>query len=218
MSYLISLFMMIFLFLPSSLMASKNPFSVNFESEPLKLQGEIRQTIKLSIRSDSIEGKKYHLKLNIPKTHMTILEGRDFYTGELGPLKNKDYYITVRLKREGEGKITSIIYGYMDDREIDMENPSKFVADYSVSKSIKTAGKDYLLSIASTNEQTGKTPNKEIQNDNTYIASVEKDEQEGQRFILDSKNRENSFIRSMLFVLSFFLIAWFAYRIINKRS
>jgi hypothetical protein len=199
-------------------MAARNPFSINFESEPLKLQGELRQTIKISIKSNSIEDAKYYLKLSIPKTHMTILEGRDSYIGDLGPLKSKDHYITVRLKREGEGRLKGTVYGYIDDREIDMEDPISFVADYSISKSTKTAGKDYLLSVASTNEQEQENLDKNLDKGSISSESSADNEDESQRFILGSKGRNNSFLRSMLFVFSFFLIAWFAYRIINKIS
>lgn len=218
MSYLINSLITFFLILPAPLMGAKNPFSVNFESEPLKLQGELRQTIKVSIRSNSIEDTKYYLKLSIPKTHMAVLEGRDSYTGDLGPLKSKDHYITVRLKREGEGRLVATTYGYMDDREVDMDDPSSFVADYSISKSTKTTGKDYLLSIASTNEQTQENVEQDLDKTTTSSKLSSNEEDASQRFILGSKGRDNGFLRSLLFVFSFFLIAWFAYRIINKLS
>jgi hypothetical protein len=216
MFYLINLFIILFSLIPSSTLYAKNPFSINFESEPLKLQGEVKQTIKLSIKSNNIEDAKYYLKLNIPKTHMVVLEGRDLYTGELAPLKSKDYYVTVRLKKEGEGKITGIIYPYIDDRDVDTSNPNKFTADYSISKSTKTVGKDYLLSVASTNEETSKNFIVVSEDEDLPYNKTVANEEEGQRFVLGSKNRDNSFLRSILFVLSFSLVAWFAYRIINK--
>jgi hypothetical protein len=216
MFYLINLFIILFSLIPSSTLYAKNPFSINFESEPLKLQGEVKQTIKLSIKSNNIEDAKYYLKLNIPKTHMVVLEGRDLYTGELAPLKSKDYYVTVRLKKEGEGKITGIIYPYIDDRDVDTSNPNKFTADYSISKSTKTVGKDYLLSVASTNEETSGNFIVVSEDEDLPYNKTVANKEEGQRFVLGSKNRDNSFLRSILFVLSFSLVAWFAYRIINK--
>jgi len=219
MSFLINSLIVLRILFPSSLMAGKNPFSITFNSEPLELQGETRQTIKITVASNSIEDARYYLKLHVPRAHMKVLEGRDTYTGDIAPLKTKDHYITVRLKEEGEGKLTAAIYGYIDDRDIDTSNPNKFVADYSVSKSTKTTGKDYLLSIASTNEQTMDLTDEAGPEGMTPEAEDEEklDEEQGQRFILGSKAKDNALFRNLLFVLSFVLIGWFAYRIINRQ-
>ena len=211
------------------LAAASNPFSVTLETEKKNIEGEITQVLKVSINSRSIEEAKYQLILDIPKGNISVLEGKRVYSGVLGPLKSEDFYISLKLVSPGENEIRARAYNYIDDRELDIQNVRVFYSKYSLTKNVNPAQGNYTLSMSITSEKT----DAEKKADTSTSKGVEpvdqapaadqnqpniSDDQSKQKFVVDPKNRYNNFVRGLLFILSFFVIGWLAYRIMNKKS
>jgi len=211
------------------LSAASNPFSVTLETEKKSIEGETTQVLKVSINSRSIEEAKYQLILDIPKGNISILEGKRAYSGVLGPLKSEEFYISLKIASPGENEIRARAYNYIDDRELDMQNVRVFYSKYSVTKNVNPTQGAYAFSMNVTSEKTDAEKKADSTNTKT-VEGVEQapavdqnqpnisDDNSKQKFVVNPKNRYNNFIRGLLFVLSFFLVGWLAYKIINKKS
>ncbi|MCX6111945.1 MAG: hypothetical protein NTY22_01490 [Proteobacteria bacterium] len=211
------------------LAAASNPFSVTLETEKKDIEGETAQVLKINISSRSIEEAKYQLILDIPKGNISVLEGKKVYSGVLGPLKSEDFYISLKLVSPGENEIRARVYNYIDDRELDIQNVRIFYSKYSVTKNVNPAQGAYVFSMNVTSEKTDaekKADSANTKNINTVDQAQAMDQnqpnvvddQSKQKFVVNPKNRYNNFIRGLLFVLSFFIIGWLAYKIMNKKS
>ena len=187
------------------LSAASNPFSVTLETEKKNIEGEITQVLKVSISSRNIEEAKYQLILDIPKGNISILEGKRAYSGVLGPLKSEEFYLSLKVVSPGENEIRARAYNYIDDRELDVQNVRVFYSKYSVTKKADSTN---LKPVAVTDQAPAVDQNQPNLSD----------DDSKQKFVVNPKNRYNNFIRGLLFVLSFFIVGWLAYKIINKKS
>ena len=218
----------IFMLVSGELMATTNPFSITLETEKKNIEGEITQVLKVNVSSRSIEEAKYQLFVEIPKGNVSVLEGKKVYSGVIGPLKSEDFYISLKLSNPGEGEIKAKVYNYIDDRELDLQNVRVFYSKYSVTKNVNQVQGNYTFSLSSTSEKTDaeKTADTAVKNNGAAdqvqtIGQNQKnsaDDESKQKFVVNPKNRYNNFIRIVLFVLSFFILAWLANKVINKKS
>ncbi len=218
----------IFMLVSGELMATTNPFSITLETEKKNIEGEITQVLKVNISSRSIEEAKYQLFVEIPKGNISVLEGKKVYSGVIGPLKSEDFYISIKLSNPGEGEIKAKVYNYIDDRELDLQNVRVFYSKYSVTKNVNQVQGNYAFSLSSTSEKTDaeKTADTAAKSNGVVdqaqaIGQNQKnpaDDESKQKFVVNPKNRYNNFIRIALFVLSFFILAWLANKVINRKS
>ncbi|MEI6092062.1 MAG: hypothetical protein WCQ47_00085 [bacterium] len=200
-----------------NLKAVTNPFSVNFESQKKELDGHMTQFIKVSISSRSIEEAKYQMFIDVPSNGLSVIDGKKVYSGVLAPLKSEDIYISVNLSSTAEGEIKAKVYNYIDDRELDTQNLRVFGSKYSITKNVDALTGSYLLNIGSTNEKADTEKTSDVKNSNNIDNKIVIDDQSKQKFVVDPKNRYNNTFRGLLFILSFFIIGWLTYRIINKK-
>lgn len=205
-----------------NLNATTNPFSVNFESQKKEVDGHLTQFIKISISSRSIEEAKYQMFVEIPNKGLSVIDGKKVYSGVLAPLKSDDIYISVKLSSTDEGEIKAKVYNYMDDRELDIQNLRVFYSRYSITKSLEGQDGLFVLNMGSVNEKTDVEKTSEAKGGNDTekadMDQVNLDDESKQKFVVDPKNRYNNTLRGLLFVLSFFILGWLTYRIINKKS
>ena len=224
------LVMGIVMLISGGLAAASNPFSVTLETEKKNIEGETTQVLKVSISSRSIEEAKYQLILDIPKGNISILEGKRAYSGVLGPLKNEEFYISLKLISPGENEIRARAYNYIDDRELDVQNVRVFYSKYSITKNVNSAQGVYTFSMNVTSEKTDAEKKADSTNSKPPVGVIDQvpiadqnqpnisDDDSKQKFVVNPKNRYNNFVRGLLFVLSFFIVGWLAYKIINKKS
>lgn len=210
------------LFFSINLSATTNPFSVNFESQKKEVDGHLTQFIKISISSRSIEEAKYQMFVEIPSNGLSVIDGKKVYSGVLAPLKSDDMYVSVKLSSTDEGEIKVKVYNYIDDRELDIQNLRVFYSKYSITKSLDGQEDSLVLNMGSTNEKTDveKTADAKGVNstEQTNPDQINLDDESKQKFVVDPKNRYNNTLRGILFVLSFFVLGWLTYRIMNKKS
>ena len=137
--------------------------------------------------------------------------------------------MSLKVVSPGENEIRARAYNYIDDRELDVQNVRVFYSKYSVTKNVNPSQGIYAFSMNVTSEKT----DAEKKADSTNLKPVAvtdqapavdqnqpnlSDDDSKQKFVVNPKNRYNNFIRGLLFVLSFFIVGWLAYKIINKKS
>lgn len=216
-----SLILVALLLSSGSVFAVENPFNVNFDLDKRTTSEGTFQLIKVSISSRSSEDSNYLLKVNIPETNIKFVDGKKVFTGVLGPLRSDDFYITVKGVVAGEGEINAKAYVSLDGNSIDTATAREFYANYLVKK----VNDDFEISIVKTGEkQNTGAAKQDARSDQTTIEQMKDTAQAiaiddtSQKFVINSGNRYNDLLRSLLFVLSFFVVGYLLHMIVKKKK
>ncbi len=158
---------------------------------------------KLSITSKSNSKEKYKIILNVPASDIKILPDKTEFIGELGSMDSEQFLLGFEPIQEGNGIISVSVY-----TEDKLEKTWSF--DYSVSKD--DTG-EFLVYVSSS-DVNKKSLVSEEELSEMGIGII--DDSGSTKIIVNSDNRNNNFLRYILFILSFFILGHLVYRILKE--
>jgi len=202
-----------------------NPFNAVFN---LKSQDSIdnKNILIIGVASDKNEGK-YKLMVDTNGDAIKLTSGNDVFTGKASSAVRQEHYLPFDINKDGDGEIYAKIYTFTDSMDIDSSSKREFFIKYTVKKT-KTNGYEVSLSDvkerhdADQNTKTG-TGSLTIADMKEVVSSSQDTQQDlvnqenQQKFIINTQKRYNGFLRSLLFVFSFFILGYLCYRILNKK-
>ena len=214
MRFLISAFAL--LFISVGAYPQTNPFSVNLGLEKhIDADGE-KQTIKVTVVSNSSNKEKYYLTLSLPAAAIRNINNKNSYTGSLEPMDSDSFFVDVEPVGEGRGQVKATIYKYVNEKNIDSANAKEHIFDYSV---VKDESDKYLIYIskpaAQQTDAGGVISGVELGVDDS-VGTNEGETDQATKIIVNEVNRNNNFLRYALFLLSFFVIGHLIYRIVRE--
>ena len=228
MKYLSKLFLFLFLVLSSNVYSQANQFDAVFN---LKSQDSIedKNVLIIGVASEKNEGK-YKLMVDTSGDAVKFENGNQVFTGKAGSTVREEHYLPFSIVKEGEGIVSVRIYTFTDSMDVDGASKREFVVKYTVKKR-SLGGYDVILSDVKekhTTEQSGQTSSvsqgtltitdmKDVVSSSPDTQPGLADQENQQKFVINTQKRYNSFLRSLLFVFSFFILGYLCYRILNKK-
>ncbi len=158
---------------------------------------------KLNITSKSNNKEKYKVVINAPASDIRISSEKTEFTGELGPMDSEQFFVGFDPLQESNGVIG--INVYTEDK---LEKTWSF--DYSVSKD--DTGEFLVYVSGSDSNKQNLVSEEELSEMGIGII----DDSGSTKIIVNSDNRNNNFLRYILFVLSFFILGHLVYRILKE--
>lgn len=213
--------------LTNNIYCQSNQFDAVFN---LKSQDSMddKNILIIGIASEKNEGK-YKLMVDTEGDAIKFINGNEVFTGKAGSTVRQEHYLPFDINKEGEGSVTARIYTFTDSMDIDASSKKEFFVKYTVKKR-STGGYDVNISDVKERhtEQTDQTsstaPGALTINDMKEVVSSSPDTQQNlvgqenqQKFVINTQKRNNGFLRSLLFVFSFFILGYLCYRILNKK-
>ena len=201
-----------------------NPFNAVFN---LKSQDSIddKNVLIIGVASEKNEGK-YKLMIDVSGDAVKLTNGNEVFTGKASSAVRQEHYLPFDIKKDGNGEVSAKVYMFTDSMDIDSSSKREFFVKYTVKKK-NSGGYDVVFSetkerhtVEQSNE-TGATDTnaltitdmKEVVGSSSDVV----DQENPQKFVINTQKRYNGFLRSLLFVFSFFILGYFCYRILNKK-
>jgi len=200
---------------PASVYSEGNPFTVSASLEKHVDEGFEKHTLKISLNSNSKDAERYLIKINIPSSDIKNTSLKNSYAGSIQPLDSDSVFVEIEPLNEGKGQIKVTSYRYISDTGLDAGSARDWLFDYSIGKD--DTGK-FLVYISSS--PVNKNAEGEIKDlDTADIGSAiydNGDEDLNTKIVVNESNRNNNFLRYLLFVLSFFILGYLVYRIVKE--
>lgn len=205
-----------------------NPFNAVFN---LKAQDSIddKNVLIIGVASEKNEGR-YKLMVDIDGNSINFANGNDVFTGKAGSAVRQEHYLPFEIVKEGEGSISVRLYTFTDSMDVDASSKREFSIKYTVKKKV-SGGYDVILSEVKEKHgqdqggETGATSTgaltitdmKEVVGSSLGTQQDLVDQENPQKFIINTQKRYNGFLRSLLFIFSFVILGYLCYRILNKK-
>jgi len=199
----------------------------------LKSQDSIddKNVLIIGVASERNEGK-YKLMVDNNGEAIKLTNGNEVFTGKAGSTVREEHELNFEIKKEGEGEVSVRIYTFTDSMDIDSSSKREFVVTYVIKK---RASGGYDVNLSEVKERRGTEPSsqsvntsasgpltikdmKEVVNSSPDSQQTIGDQENQQKFVINTQKRYNGFLRSILFVLSFFILGYLCYRILNKKQ
>ena len=228
MKYLSKLFFLFLSFvLSSNVYCQSNPFDAVFN---LKSQDSIddKNVLIIGVASEKNEGR-YKLMVDTNGDAIKFTNANEVFTGKASSAVRQEHHLPFDINKEGDGVLSARIYTFTDSMDIDSSSKKEFFVKYTVKKK-STGGYDVTISdVKEKRTEQGDqasaaapgaltiTDMKEVVGSSTDTQQNLIDQENQQKFVINTQKRYNGFLRSLLFVFSFFIIAYLCYRILNKK-
>lgn len=193
---------------------------------------EGKNTLIVGVASERSEAK-YKLMVDSYGDAIKLSNGNEVFTGKANSTIRQEHYLPLDITGEGEGEITARLYTFTDSMDIDSSSKREFFVKYSVKRKIGT--EKYEITLSDTKEKHETT---QVQNDQAATTTattpttptapgaltmtemqqvVEASPDNAQKFVINTQKRYNGFLRSILFIFSFFILGYLCYRILNRK-
>jgi len=224
------MFVVLGLFMSLNIFCQTNPFNAVFN---LKNEDNVdkKNVLIVGIASEKNEGK-YKLMIDAYGEALSLMNGNEVFTGKADSSVRQEHYLPLQINDAGEGEITARLYTFTDSMDVDSSSKREFSVRYTVKK--KPGSDNYVIAfsnvkekkeaapiepsaavVAATTPAAPTAPGELTITDMKEVAESSPDNQ--QKFVINTGKRYNNFLRSLLFVFSFFIIGYLCYRILAKK-
>jgi hypothetical protein len=205
-----------------------NPFNAVFN---LKSQDSIddKNVLIIGVASEKNDGK-YKLMIDTDGSSITFANGNEVFTGKAGSAVRQEHYLPFEITKEGEGGVSARLYTFTDSMDVDASSRREFFIKYTVKKRSDGA---YDVILSEVKEKHGQDLSSEANAASTGSLTITDmkevvgsslgtqqdliDQENPQKFIINTQKRYNGFLRGLLLIFSFVILGYLCYRILNKK-
>jgi hypothetical protein len=211
------IFLLLGLFVSADIFCQANSFNavLNLKADDTT---DGKNTLIVGVASERSEAK-YKLMVDSYGEAVKLSNGNEVFTGKADSTIRQEHYLPLDITGEGEGEITARLYTFTDSMDIDSSSKREFFVKYSVKRKPGTDKYDITLSDTKEKHEAAQPKNDQTAATTTTTPTtpgaltmtemqqaVEASPDNAQKFVINTQKRYNGFLRSILFLFSFFIL------------